>query len=179
MLCFIATVMQARLPDEYLWSSIPYVLLQAACLPAKCFTDFTPCVIGPTWAFGLFAGAAAVGLDPFRGVPQLRSWIGNGGFNTGEAHAVLWSLAAAYACWGVVLKSVYAYQDVGSDAVASVKHIWRRLEEKAEDAVLEPIAMLQIALVASTGLGIVIGIVIGALVYMFVGEMVVMGVGLV
>ena len=135
--------------------------------------------MGRLWAFGLFAGAAAVGLNPLGGVPWLRSWIGNGGSTSGEAHAVLWSLAAAYAFWGVFLKSVYAHQDVGSDAVASVKRIWRRLEEKAEDAVLEPVAMLQIALFASTGLGIVIGIVIGALVYMFVGEMVVMGVGLV
>ena len=111
-------------------------------------------------AFGLFAGAAAVGLDPFRGVPWLRCWIGKGA-RTGDTHAMLWSLAAAYACLGAVLKSVYAHQNVGSDAVASVKRIWRKFGEKAEDVVLEPAAMLQIALFASTCLGIVIGIVIG------------------
>ena len=48
---------------------------------------------------------------------------------------------------------------------------------KTEDAVRQQVATLQIALLARTGLGILISILIGALICMIVGEMVVMGVG--
>ena len=72
VLCFIA-VMLAGLPEQCLRLSVPHALLHAAYPPAKRFTDFTPFVIGPAWAFGLFVGAAAVRIDPFQGVPWLQS----------------------------------------------------------------------------------------------------------
>ena len=152
VLCFIA-VTWAGLPEQCLRLSIPHVLLQAAYQPAKRFTDFTPFVIGPAWAFGLFVGAAAVGTDPFRGVPWLQSWSGEGGSTAGEGHAALWCLAAAYACWGVVFESVYAHQDIGSDEAAGVKSIALRFREKTKGMVVGPVAALQIALLASAGLG--------------------------
>ena len=122
VLCFIATIMWVGLPDEYLWLSLLHMLLEAAFHPAQRFTDFTPCVIAPAWAFDLFAGAAAVGLDPFRRVPWLRSWIGKGA-STREAYAMLWCLDMAYTCSGVLLKSIHTHQDVGRDTVAKAKGI--------------------------------------------------------
>jgi len=162
MLCFIA-VTWAGLPEQCLWLSIPHALLQAAYPPAKRFTDFTPFVIGPAWAFGLFVGAAAVGTDSFRGVPLLRSWSGEGASTAGEGHAALWCLVAAYACWGVVFESVYAHQDIESDEAAGVKSIALRFREKTKGMVVGPVAVLQIALLASAGLGMGAG----ALYYIF------------
>lgn len=162
VVCFI-TVTWAWLPEQCLRLSVPHALLQAAYPPAKRFTDFTPFVIGPAWAFGLFVGAAAVGIDPFWGVPWLRSWSGEREYTAGGGHAALWCLAGAYACWGVVFESVYAHQDVGSDKAAGVKSIALRFAEKTKGMVVGPVAALQVALLASAGLGMGAG----PLYYMF------------
>ena len=152
MLCFIA-VMWAGLPAQCLPLSVPHALLHAAYPPAKRCTDFTPFVIGPAWAFGLFVGAAAVGIDPFPGVPWLGSGSGEVESTSGESHAALWCLAAAYACWGVVFESVYAHQDIGSDEAAGVKSMALRFREKTKGMAVGPVAALQIALLAGAGLG--------------------------
>ena len=151
VLCFIATVIWTGLPEVYLWLSLPHALLQAVYSPANRFTDFTPFMIGPGWALGLFTGAAAAGIHPFRGVPWLRSWSPEKG-----SVAVL-SLATLYACLSVVLQLFHEHQDVESDKVAGVRDIRLRFEANARQVVLGPVATLQVALLASTGLGMVAG----------------------
>ena len=80
-----------------------------------------------------------------------RSWSGE------EGSTAVLSLAAVSACLGVVLKSFYAHQDVGSDKVAGVRSITLRFGANTKKVVLGPVATLQVALFASTGLGMVAG----------------------
>ena len=57
---------------------------------------------------------------------------GEGESTAEESHAALWCLAAAYACWGVVFKSVYAHQDIRSAEAAGVKSIALRSRDKTK-----------------------------------------------
>ena len=107
---------------------------------SKRVTDFTPVVLGPTVAWGVFIGCAAMGVDAISM------------FFDGEM-----SKAGAIGCfylscvvWTIIYETVYAHQDIKDDEKQGVRSMAIRLKGRPKP-ILSMLAILQVALLVCTG----------------------------
>ena len=121
--------------------AIPLLGLVGAYPYSKRFTDFTPVVLGFTFAWGVFIGSAAMGID------LIELALQKDGFKIAGA---LCSLYLSCVVWTTVYETIYAHQDIEGDKKQRVGSMAIRLEGKAK-TVLSMLAALQVVLLSCTG----------------------------
>ncbi|KAF2467138.1 4-hydroxybenzoate polyprenyl transferase [Lindgomyces ingoldianus] len=123
------------LPFECFWYATPSLLFVATYPLAKRYTNYPQFVLGLTFSWGAMLGFPALGVDLLTNQPALTS------------AALLYSSNVA---WTVLYDMIYAHMDIEDDAKVGIKSIALK-HDKETKAVLTGLAVIQVALLASTG----------------------------
>lgn len=123
------------LPFECFWYATPSLLFVATYPLAKRVTNYPQFVLGLTFSWGAMMGFPALGVDLL------------------SNQAALTAAACLYAsnvAWTVLYDMIYAHMDIKDDAKAGIKSIALR-HDKETKAVLSGLAVVQLGLLAATG----------------------------
>ena len=107
---------------------------------SKRVTDFTPVVLGPTVAWGVLIGCAAMGVDAI-------SMFFDGEMSRAGAIGCFYLSCAV---WTIIYETIYAHQDIKDDEKQGVRSMAIRLKGRAK-SILSMLAILQVALLVCTG----------------------------
>jgi 4-hydroxybenzoate polyprenyltransferase len=123
------------LPFECFWYATPSLLLVATYPLAKRVTYYPQFVLGLTFSWGAMMGFPALGIDLL----------------SNQAALVAAScLYASNVAWTVLYDMIYAHMDIKDDVKAGIKSIALKHENETK-AVLSGLAVVQIGLLAATG----------------------------
>lgn len=125
-----------QFPSSCLYYGVPSLLLVASYPLAKRITHYPQFILGLTFSWGAFMGFPALGIDALADPDAFRA-IG--------------LLYASCVSWTVLYDMIYAHMDIKDDAKVGIKSIALR-HEKQTKAVLSGLAILQIGLLAASGL---------------------------
>ena len=125
-----------QFPTTCLYYGIPSLLLVATYPLAKRITHYPQFVLGLTFSWGAIMGFPALGVDLFADIDALK------------AAALLY---ASCISWTVLYDMVYAHMDLKDDFKAGIKSIALR-HEKETKSVLSGLAVMQIGLLAASGI---------------------------
>ena len=131
----------SRLRVQCLYNAMPYLVVNGFYPMTKRITFLTPVVLGFTFAWAIFIGCAALGLDP----PTLL------GESSPSAVVALLCLYTSTAIWTIIYETIYAHQDVRDDAKAGVKSMAVHLGDRAK-YFLSVMAVSQVSLLGVTGM---------------------------
>ncbi|KAH7094667.1 UbiA prenyltransferase family-domain-containing protein [Paraphoma chrysanthemicola] len=123
------------LPFECFWYATPSLLLVATYPLAKRVTYYPQFVLGLTFSWGAMLGFPALGIDLLSNQAAL------------VAAACLYSSNVA---WTILYDMIYAHMDIKDDVKAGIKSIALK-HEKETKAVLSGLAVVQLGLLAATG----------------------------
>ncbi|KAI8934438.1 hypothetical protein NX059_009170 [Plenodomus lindquistii] len=129
------------LPFECFWYATPSLLLVATYPLAKRVTYYPQFVLGLTFSWGAMLGFPALGIDLL------------------SNQAALTAAACLYAsnvAWTVLYDMIYAHMDIKDDVKAGIKSIALK-HEKETKMVLSGLAVVQVGLLAVTGLAAGLG----------------------
>lgn len=129
------------LPFECFWYATPSLLLVATYPLAKRVTYYPQFVLGLTFSWGAWVGFPALGIDLLSNQTAL------------IAAALLYSSNVA---WTVLYDMIYAHMDIKDDVKAGIKSIALK-HEKETKAVLSGLAVVQLGLLAATGVAAGLG----------------------
>ncbi|KAF1960349.1 para-hydroxybenzoate-polyprenyltransferase mitochondrial precursor [Byssothecium circinans] len=129
------------LPFECFWYATPSLLFVATYPLAKRVTHYPQFVLGLTFSWGAMLGFPALGIDLLSNQAAL------------AAAAFLYSSNVA---WTVLYDMIYAHMDIKDDAKAGIKSIALK-HDKDTKAVLSGLAVVQIGLLAATGVAAGLG----------------------
>ncbi|PVI07807.1 4-hydroxybenzoate polyprenyl transferase [Periconia macrospinosa] len=129
------------LPFECFWYATPSLLLVATYPLAKRVTHYPQFVLGLTFSWGAMMGFPALGIDLLTNQAAL------------TAAALLYSSNVA---WTVLYDMIYAHMDIKDDAKAGIKSIALR-HDKETKTVLSGLAIVQVGLLAGTGVAAGLG----------------------
>jgi 4-hydroxybenzoate polyprenyltransferase len=122
-------------PFECFWYATPSLLFVATYPLAKRVTNYPQFVLGLTFSWGAMMGFPALGVDLLANQAAL------------TAAACLY---ASNVAWTVLYDMIYAHMDIKDDAKAGIKSIALK-HDKETKAVLTGLAVVQLALLAGTG----------------------------
>ncbi|KAF2117724.1 UbiA prenyltransferase family [Lophiotrema nucula] len=123
------------LPFECFWYATPSLLFVATYPLAKRVTNYPQFVLGLTFSWGAIMGFPALGVDLLSNQAAL------------TAAALLYTSNVA---WTVLYDMIYAHMDIKDDAKAGIKSIALK-HDKETKAVLTGLSVVQIGLLAATG----------------------------
>ncbi|MCJ1399013.1 Para-hydroxybenzoate--polyprenyltransferase, mitochondrial precursor (PHB:polyprenyltransferase) [Xylographa trunciseda] len=127
-----------QFPRSCLYYGIPSLVLVAMYPLAKRITHYPQFVLGLTFSWGALMGFPALGVD----------LLADG--TAAKAAGLLYSSCVS---WTVLYDMIYAHMDIKDDAKAGIKSIALR-HDKETKAVLSGLAVLQIGLLAASGMAI-------------------------
>ncbi|MCJ1312957.1 Para-hydroxybenzoate--polyprenyltransferase, mitochondrial precursor (PHB:polyprenyltransferase) [Agyrium rufum] len=119
--------------------TVVHIILHFSYPLSKRITDYTPFVLGLTFASGMFVGTAAFGIEPFtlwREDPKLAIGLG--------------CLFASSVIWTLEFETIYAHQDVRDDEKAGIKSLAVRLKDRTK-TIIGGLATLQVLLLTLVG----------------------------
>ncbi|KAF2013803.1 putative para-hydroxybenzoate-polyprenyltransferase Coq2 [Aaosphaeria arxii CBS 175.79] len=122
-------------PFECFWYATPSLLFVATYPLAKRVTNYPQFVLGLTFSWGAMMGFPALGVDLL------------------SNQAALISAACLYTsniAWTILYDMIYAHMDIKDDAKAGIKSIALK-HDKETKAVLTGLAVVQLSLLAATG----------------------------
>jgi 4-hydroxybenzoate polyprenyltransferase len=123
------------LPFECFWYATPSLLLVATYPLAKRITYYPQFVLGLTFSWGAMMGFPALGIDLL------------------SNRAALIAASCLYAsniAWTVLYDMIYAHMDIKDDVKAGIKSIALKHENETK-AILSGLAVVQLGLLAATG----------------------------
>lgn len=123
------------LPFECFWYATPSLLFVATYPLAKRVTNYPQFVLGLTFSWGAMMGFPALGVDLLSNQAAL------------VAATCLYTSNIA---WTVLYDMIYAHMDIKDDAKAGIKSIALKHEKKTK-SVLTGLAVVQLGLLAATG----------------------------
>ncbi|ORX98539.1 UbiA prenyltransferase family-domain-containing protein [Clohesyomyces aquaticus] len=123
------------LPFECFWYATPSLLFVATYPLAKRVTNYPQFVLGLTFSWGAIMGFPALGVDLLSNQAAI------------VAAACLYSSSVA---WTVMYDMIYAHMDIKDDAKAGIKSIALK-HDKETKSVLTGLAVVQVGLLAATG----------------------------
>ncbi|KAF2794686.1 4-hydroxybenzoate polyprenyl transferase [Melanomma pulvis-pyrius CBS 109.77] len=123
------------LPFECFWYATPSLLFVTIYPLAKRVTNYPQFVLGLTFSWGAMMGFPALGVDLLSNQAALAA-----------AACLYWSNVA----WTVLYDMIYAHMDIKDDAKAGIKSIALK-HDKETKAVLTGLAVVQLGLLAGTG----------------------------
>lgn len=123
------------LPFECFWYATPSLLLVATYPLAKRVTNYPQFVLGLTFSWGAMMGFPALGIDLLSNQAALTA-----------AACLYWSNVA----WTVLYDMIYAHMDIKDDVKVGIKSIALK-HEKETKAVLTGLGVVQVGLLAATG----------------------------
>jgi 4-hydroxybenzoate polyprenyltransferase len=129
------------LPFVCFWYATPSLLFVATYPLAKRFTHYPQFVLGLTFSWGAMMGFPALGVDLLSDQAAL------------VAAACLYSSSVA---WTVLYDMIYAHMDIKDDAKVGIKSIALK-HDKETKAVLAGLAVVQVGLLAATGVAAGLG----------------------
>jgi len=129
------------LPFECFWYATPSLLLVTLYPLAKRVTNYPQFVLGLTFSWGAIMGFPALGVDLLSDQAAL------------TAAACLYTSNIA---WTVLYDMIYAHMDIKDDAKAGIKSIALK-HEKETKTVLTGLAVVQVGLLAATGVAAGLG----------------------
>jgi len=122
-------------PFECFWYATPSLLLVAIYPLAKRVTNYPQFVLGLTFSWGAMMGFPALGVDLLADQAALTAAV---------------CLYASNVAWTVLYDMIYAHMDIKDDAKVGIKSIAVK-HEKDTKAVLTGLAVVQLGLLAGTG----------------------------
>ena len=131
-----------QFPAACLYYGIPSLLLVATYPLAKRVTHYPQLVLGLTFSWGAIMGFPALGIDLIADSVALKAVVG---------------LYASCVAWTVLYDIIYAHMDIKDDAKAGIKSMALR-HEKATKGVLSALAVIQVSLLALSGLSVGAGL---------------------
>lgn len=132
---FTGLAVLLSLPFECFWYATPSLLLVATYPLAKRVTYYPQFVLGLTFSWGAMMGFPALGID----------LLSNQAAFTAAA-----CLYASNVAWTVLYDMIYAHMDIRDDVKAGIKSIALK-HEKETKIVLSGLAVVQLGLLAATG----------------------------
>ena len=129
------------LPARCLYYAFPYLVVNAFYPMTKRITFLTPVVLGFTFAWAMFIGCSALGLDP-------ETLVVGRSRSTTIAFLCLYTSTAI---WTIIYETIYAHQDVRDDAKFKVKSMAVHLGHRAKQF-LSVMTVLQVSLLVVTGI---------------------------
>ncbi|KAH7389291.1 UbiA prenyltransferase family-domain-containing protein [Phaeosphaeria sp. MPI-PUGE-AT-0046c] len=132
---FTGLAVLLSLPFECFWYATPSLLLVATYPLAKRVTYYPQFVLGLTFSWGAMMGFPALGIDLL---------------SNQSALIAASCLYASNVAWTVLYDMIYAHMDIKDDVKAGIKSIALK-HEKETKAVLSGLAVVQLGLLAATG----------------------------
>jgi 4-hydroxybenzoate polyprenyltransferase len=132
---FTGLAVLLSLPFECFWYATPSLLLVATYPLAKRVTYYPQFVLGLTFSWGAMMGFPALGIDLL---------------SNQSALIAASCLYASNVAWTVLYDMIYAHMDIKDDVKAGIKSIALK-HEKETKAVLSGLAVVQLGLLATSG----------------------------
>ncbi|OAK95996.1 4-hydroxybenzoate polyprenyl transferase [Phaeosphaeriaceae sp. SRC1lsM3a] len=132
---FTGLAVLLSLPFECFWYATPSLLLVATYPLAKRVTYYPQFVLGLTFSWGAMMGFPALGIDLL---------------SNQSALIAASCLYASNVAWTILYDMIYAHMDIKDDVKAGIKSIALK-HEKETKAVLSGLAVVQLGLLAATG----------------------------
>jgi 4-hydroxybenzoate polyprenyltransferase len=132
---FTGLAVLLSLPFECFWYATPSLLLVATYPLAKRVTYYPQFVLGLTFSWGAMMGFPALGIDLL---------------SNQSALIAASCLYASNVAWTVLYDMIYAHMDIKDDVKAGIKSIALK-HEKETKAVLTGLAVVQLGLLAASG----------------------------
>lgn len=117
---FVWVGMLSQICPQYLFYTIPLLLMVAFYPFSKRLTDYAQVVLGMTLAWGVLIGCVVTGVDPLMLMTEEPVTTGAG----------LVCLYFSYVVWAVIHDTVYAYQDIEDDVKAGIKSMAVRYRDE-------------------------------------------------
>ncbi|APA09747.1 hypothetical protein sscle_05g045170 [Sclerotinia sclerotiorum 1980 UF-70] len=111
-LCLVWLALMKILVSSFLTHGVALLVFSGVYPFTKRFTAYTPVWLGLTFAWGVFVGFAATGLDP------VQLLLSSEEFEPAIKGALL--LFVYYTIWTVIFETVYAFQDLPDDTKAGI-----------------------------------------------------------
>jgi 4-hydroxybenzoate polyprenyltransferase len=138
---FTGLAVLLSLPFECFWYATPSLLLVATYPLAKRVTYYPQFVLGLTFSWGAMMGFPALGVDLL---------------SNQSALVAASCLYASNVAWTVLYDMIYAHMDIKDDVKAGIKSIALK-HEKETKMVLSGLAVVQLGLLAATGVAAGLG----------------------